>query len=726
MASAGASAAPHAAALSPSITATPNTGLVQEDQVTVDGSGFVAGGIAVIEWCPNNSSSCRYSATARVEPTGAFSVDVAAEFRTSDASSNPSDCNTEGCFVRASQGVNADTITATAPASFDPNQESLLPVSLTVSPATALRDHDTVRVTGAGFETFTQVQQCALSAGWCRFNSFEPDLGADGSFALDIEVRRYITGPNRAPIDCAVVPCVILAEALNTPVATMTAPIEFDPSAPSTLPSVTVTPNTNLPVESTVTIEGRDFLPGELVSASECSFASVFAPCRSVETPPLTADATGAVTTTGTVRRLIPDTFGTGAPTDCAATGANCAVQLLGDTSGDAVSTPITFDPGSALPTMTVEPATNLPFRGTVTVRARDLALNTAYSARECAGRNSSNSACGPTVQGTSDGAGDLDLVVPIRRRLTTYTINELGYTFVTYDCVDAGVSCTVELTPTGGGDSLRAPITFDPAAPIPPPPTVAVIPATDIGSRQLVSVTGSGFLPDAPVALQQCDSRPTQFGIEFCVGSDQTQADAAGNINTTVIVRRFLSQGFSNPTDCSIAVGTCVLRVGSPGFATDPTEVTRAPLGFDPAAPPAPSPPVVVTPTTRLTNGQTVTVAGSEFTPNALIGIAMCRAGTTFSLLDCEITNPTWFPNDAHGAFTRSYDVRAKITTGNGRVDCTVAPGTCALGVVNINDYSEFTLVPVSFKPDRHHHHHHHHGRHHRHPHHRHPHRAR
>lgn len=106
----------------------------------------------------------------------------------------------------------------------------------------------------------------------------------------------------------------------------------------------------------------------------------------------------------------------------------------------------------------------------------------------------------------------------------------------------------------------------------------------------------------------------------------------------------------------------------------------------------------MTVTPTTGLADGQTVTVAGSGFTPNTLIGIAMCKAGTTFSLLDCEIANPTWFTNDTAGAFTHTYNVRAHITTGHGAIDCTVAPRTCVLGVVNTNDYSEFSLTSLSF----------------------------
>ena len=711
-----------APALAPAITATPDTGLFQEDQVTVGGSGFVANGIAVVEFCPDHNPTCRYAATTNVDSTGAFSVDVAAEFHTLDASGAPSDCNTEGCFVRASEVDGTATQSATTPIAFDPTQASLPPQTLTVVPTDALHDHDTVHASGNGFEP-SDVQQCALSEGVCRFVGVEPTFAPDGSFTADLEVRRFITRPNRDPVDCTTTPCVILAESLGTPIANLTAPVTFDPTAPfSPLPTMSVTPNANLQLESVATIDGHNFLPGETVRAQECKFDSVFGPCRDISASTLSTDPTGSITFAATLHRLIPDQFGTPTSTNCADPTITCGVQVHGMTSGDIVSTTITFDPGLALPSMTVDPATDLPFRGFVAVHGHHLLANTAYSSAECAGAGSTRPvACAPSARGTSNGAGDLDLLVPIRRRLTTYTASVDGYALTRYDCTDAQVTCRVGLAPATGGDSLHADITFDPLAPIPPPRTISVVPALDLGARQLVTVTGSGFLPDSPVALTECDSGPARFGIAFCVGSDQTRSDAAGNITTTAIVRKLLSQGFGTPTDCSLTVGACVLRVGTPGIAADPTESTDAPLGFDPDSGPTPHPPVTVSPTTGLVDGQTVNVEGSGFTADSLIGIAMCRAGTTFSLLDCEITNPVWFPDDASGAFSHAYNVRTHITTGHGAVDCTVAARTCSLVVVNAGDYSEFSPTPVTFgtRPPPHHRHHHHHKHHHRHHHH-------
>ena len=90
------------------------------------------------------------------------------------------------------------------------------------------------------------------------------------------------------------------------------------------------------------------------------------------------------------------------------------------------------------------------------------------------------------------------------------------------------------------------------------------------------------------------------------------THADATGQINTIVTVRRLLTNGFNPPTDCADATGTCVLRASPSAFSADPAENAETPLAFDPAASPPPSPPVTVTPTTGLADGEAVTVTGA------------------------------------------------------------------------------------------------------------------
>ncbi len=123
-------------------------------------------------------------------------------------------------------------------------------------------------------------------------------------------MRRFITGQNRAPVDCAVTPCVVFLEQGGVGETILTASISFDPNASaSPLPTVNVTPNANLAFEPSVAISGEHFAAGELVRATQCTFGAPFDLCRDVIG--LTADGAGAVAGTATLRRVIPDFTGT-------------------------------------------------------------------------------------------------------------------------------------------------------------------------------------------------------------------------------------------------------------------------------------------------------------------------------------------------------------------------------------------------------------------------------
>ncbi len=190
---------------------------------------------------------------------------------------------------------------------------------------------------------------------------------------------------------------------------------------------------------------------------------------------------------------------------------------LSGINSGDVVSTPITFDAGIPVPTMTVDPSTNLGFRGLVAVHGRNLTPDSAYSASECF----SGGICSSGATGTSNAAGELDLTVPVRR--LGFRVDETGVTPI--DCLTPSVTCTLRLIQASGFNPLTSVLTFDPLAPIPPPPTLVVDPAIALGARQLVTVTGSGFLPNAAVTLQECAAtRNLLPGFAFCTGSSVTQ----------------------------------------------------------------------------------------------------------------------------------------------------------------------------------------------------------
>jgi hypothetical protein len=109
----------------------------------------------------------------------------------------------------------------------------------------------------------------------------------------------------------------------------------------------------------------------------------------------------------------------------------------------------------------------------------------------------------------------------------------------------------------------------------------------------------------------------------------------------------------------------------------------------------------VTVTPSTDLVNLQTVTIAGSGFSPNANIGGALCKAGTD-GADNCDTAHPVLTTADATGAFSVQFQVRRILHTANGDVDCASALQTCHLGIANIADQEgQHAFVPLSYDPN-------------------------
>ena len=159
--------------------------------------------------------------------------------------------------------------------------------------------------------------------------------------------------------------------------------------------------------------------------------------------------------------------------------------------------------PAAAAASVTLDGGTNLPFRGTVVAHGRGLTPNTQITATMCADNTIPPSAivlrdaCAEPVRGTSDATGRLDLTVPFRRRVHAATADIGGLHEYVLDCAAVGITCSVRFS--GGGS---APVTFDPAAPLPAPPTITVTPSRDLPARAVVGVTGSGFVPNHVVQV--------------------------------------------------------------------------------------------------------------------------------------------------------------------------------------------------------------------------------
>jgi hypothetical protein len=218
---------------------------------------------------------------------------------------------------------------------------------------------------------------------------------------------------------------------------------------------------------------------------------------------------------------------------------------------------------------------------------------------------------------------------------------------------------------------------------------TVSVAPDTDLPDRQVVQVDATGFAPGEQAFVGQCSSDP-QIGFFSggCGNATRSEsADGQGEIHTTLRVHRDFSPfgtGGPSSVDCATSVGTCVIEATS---VFDPLVTASAPLGFDPKAV-APGPTLTITPDGPWTNGQTVTVHGSGFSPGAELGLAECTATGDANAAHCARSLFDEFSADTDGEFTATTTLTQSFTAQSSTVDCTTVEGGCVLFAANRDDY--------------------------------------
>ncbi|MEP6623610.1 MAG: Calx-beta domain-containing protein, partial [Acidimicrobiia bacterium] len=374
---------------------------------------------------------------------------------------------------------------------------------------------------------------------------------------------------------------------------------------------------------------------------------------------------------------------------------ASCSIDAVGF-SNDGVllvaDASIGFDDSVAppqLPVVTVTPNAGLPYRAQVAVHATGFSPGESVFADFCVNGPESGE-CASYAQATADATGTVDLTLGVKRRVYFGGAGSV-------DCIDATVECTVQVQGEHGYERTQTVVTFDPNAPIPPPPTASVTPDHNLGYRQAVSVVGSGFTPGS-ISVEQCGrlapGDPTSF--EFCAGYTQLEADAVGAVTGMVQVRRLLSFGppGAPSIDCATTPEPCTLRIGS----GDPDESAVVPLAFDPNSQPPPPPVVTLSPAVHLRDGQNMTVKGVGFTGGSTMGLAPCKAGVTAIADACDIGRASVATADANGMFSATRPAVGVIQTAEGPFDCTTAPGACVIAVANAADLSEFAFAPMSF----------------------------
>ncbi len=679
------------AAAAPALAVTPDTNLVRGQVVSVTGSDLGSGQIVLVQ-CPVDVAPayfCDYRSAAVVTPDASGSI--AASFTVHrviespvgrvDCASAPGTCD----LVAASLGA---AILARHALAFDPTAPP--PDSrITVTPSTGLLGNQSVTVAGSGFLPADQVwvRECAVVDAECQGSFLQVITDAAGAFSTPLTVRLRVNDATGTTTHCLAVDCIVRASSHTDLEFEASAPITFDPGQPPpSLPSITVTPSTGLLHDQTVTITGTGFDPAEYVDITECIATDPYCYEYLVGAEP---DAAGSFTATAPVTRLVAGYSPGGLDVvDCALTP--CRITATGYTNEDTLalraSAPVSFDGSVAPPVppaVTVTPSTNLPYRADVTVRGTGYRPGSPIYADYCGG-SMETGGCASYAEGTADASGTVELTLTVKRRIFTGGVDPI-------DCVEVGTTCSVNVSGARGYERAQIDVSFDPNAPIPPSPVATVTPDHDLGYRQTLAVTGSGFAPGS-VPVQQCGRVDLGFdSFEICAGFTELQAGADGAVSGTVEVRRFPSFFPGESLDCATSATPCTLRIGS----GDPDESAIVPLAFDPSSQPPPPPVVTVSPRTHLHDGQEVTARGSRFGAGALLGLAQCRAGVTQIADGCDISHASVAVTDAAGAFTATRTVAGVIGTSQGPVDCTVA-GACVLAVANAGELSELAVAPL------------------------------
>ncbi|MDH3706696.1 MAG: neocarzinostatin apoprotein domain-containing protein [Acidimicrobiia bacterium] len=149
-------------------------------------------------------------------------------------------------------------------------------------------------------------------------------------------------------------------------------------------------------------------------------------------------------------------------------------------------------------------------------------------------------------------------------------------------------------------------------ASPASAEPTLSVDPSTDLIDRQQVSLTATGFSPQVTFGAAQCDLETAQDNQDI-TGCDLstsvlTSTDAAGEVSTTMRVRRYIEVAgeivdCAEPDRCIIGAATLDSDLATP------LENAFVPISFDPDAPALPPLTVAITVDEVSADGVTGTV---------------------------------------------------------------------------------------------------------------------
>jgi hypothetical protein len=357
---------------------------------------------------------------------------------------------------------------------------------------------------------------------------------------------------------------------------------------------------------------------------------------------------------------------------------------------GGAVPAGATAPDSSGSPTVTATPSTGLSDGQQIEVTGSGLAPSTEYGIIECQTGATDISGCdisNPPFL-TTDDTGAFSTSYEAVRVITVQS---------PIDCAQAD-ACILAVAPLSGTIAASTPISFADVTIV--PPTMMATPSTGLTDEESITVSGSGYTPDAQLLLAECQAPATGTAIDESTCDITTffplQADATGSFSASYEVTRVIEPD-TTPIDC--AVSACVLMAANDDNAN---QLASVPISFVDST--IPTPVLSATPSTNLKDGQKITVTGQDFRPNDSVTLVECPAGSTVGF-ECDgfgsVGNSIGVTVDPSGNISATFSVARLVTPGLGSVDCAQAPG-CFIGAVDDNSF-EATIeasTPIAFNP--------------------------
>ncbi|HKA85785.1 MAG TPA: neocarzinostatin apoprotein domain-containing protein [Acidimicrobiales bacterium] len=381
----------------------------------------------------------------------------------------------------------------------------------------------TVDVSGMGAHASVAAVQCTAGADdvfeQCAFSDVAfGDADGAGHAALSLKVDAVLTlGDGSQEVDCRPSACAIgvVADPFDL-VATAT--LHFDPDSPlAPPPTLTVTPGEELTDLQTVEVSGSGLVWSDFARVAQCATAPVnIFDCDFENLLEVDTRDSDSFTTDFRVSAVIATENRD--VVDCRRPGA-CVLALLSTESTSPAKSafaPLSFDPDTEVivGSITVAPDHDLVDGQTVSVTGTGFPPGGDVTFSVCAPDHVADGCQWTPDFAPVDGAGNF------RADVVVSAVVPSGGGEI--DCRATAEPCMLvagEGSPSSPR-AARAPLHFDPDAPLLPSPEIAVEPSTNLPDVATVTVSGEHFAPSGGVEVMMC-----RTGSDF--GGCDPQADA-------------------------------------------------------------------------------------------------------------------------------------------------------------------------------------------------------